>query len=44
VSNLTTPTSVQKLQTALHDKAKESPDFWDTRLVAATRRRRAEPI
>jgi RNA-directed DNA polymerase len=27
VSNLTTPASVQKLQTALHDKAKESPDF-----------------
>jgi len=27
VSNLTTPTSVQKLQTALHDKAKESPSF-----------------
>src|SRR6201981_507871 len=26
VSNLTTPASVQKLQTALHDKAKESPD------------------
>src|ERR1700740_2584309 len=25
--NLTTPASVQKLQTALHDKAKESPDF-----------------
>ena len=25
--SLTTPTSVQKLQTALHDKAKESPDF-----------------
>src|SRR5207302_10589503 len=25
--NLTTPTSVQKLQTALHDKAKESPSF-----------------
>ena len=25
--NLTTPTSVQKLQTALHAKAKESPDF-----------------
>src|SRR5437588_3540430 len=24
---LTTPASVQKLQTALHDKAKESPDF-----------------
>ena len=27
MSNLTTPASVQKLQTALHDKAKESPDF-----------------
>jgi group II intron reverse transcriptase/maturase len=27
VSNLTTPESVQKLQTALHDKAKESPSF-----------------
>jgi RNA-directed DNA polymerase len=27
VRNLTTPTSVQKLQTALHTKAKESPDF-----------------
>src|SRR5215467_13360994 len=27
VSNLTTPDSVQKLQTALHDKAKESPSF-----------------
>ena len=25
--NLTTPPSVQKLQAALHDKAKESPDF-----------------
>ncbi len=25
--SLTTPVSVQKLQTALHDKAKESPDF-----------------
>ena len=25
--NLTTPLSVQKLQTALHDKAKESPNF-----------------
>ena len=25
--NLTTPTRVQKLQTALHDKAKESPNF-----------------
>ncbi len=25
--NLTTPSSVQKLQTALHAKAKESPDF-----------------
>jgi len=25
--NLTTPESVQKLQTALHDKAKESPNF-----------------
>ena len=25
--NLTTPASVQKLQTALHDKAKESPNF-----------------
>jgi len=25
--SLTTPASVQKLQTALHDKAKESPDF-----------------
>jgi group II intron reverse transcriptase/maturase len=25
--NLTTPISVQKLQTALHDKAKESPNF-----------------
>jgi group II intron reverse transcriptase/maturase len=27
VSNLTTPASVQKLQTALHDKAKEAPNF-----------------
>ena len=27
MSNLTTPASVQKLQTALHDKAKESPSF-----------------
>jgi RNA-directed DNA polymerase len=27
VMNLTTPESVQKLQTALHDKAKESPNF-----------------
>ena len=27
MSNLTTPASVQKLQTALHDKAKESPRF-----------------
>jgi RNA-directed DNA polymerase len=27
VMSLTTPTSVQKLQTALHAKAKESPDF-----------------
>src|SRR6201981_556316 len=27
VSNLTAPASVQKLQTALHDKAKESPSF-----------------
>ena len=27
MSNLTTPESVQKLQTALHDKAKESPNF-----------------
>src|ERR1700756_956555 len=27
VSNLTTPAGVQKLQTALHDKAKESPSF-----------------
>src|SRR5499427_4227454 len=27
VMNLTTPASVQKLQTALHDKAKESPNF-----------------
>src|SRR5499427_3269462 len=27
VSNLTTPESVQKLQTALHDKAKEAPNF-----------------
>ena len=27
MSNLTTPVSVQKLQTALHDKAKESPSF-----------------
>ena len=27
MSNLTTPASVQKLQTALHDKAKESPNF-----------------
>ena len=27
MSNLTTPDSVQKLQTALHDKAKESPSF-----------------
>jgi len=27
VSNLTTPASVQKLQTALHDKAKGSPSF-----------------
>ena len=25
--SLTTPASVQKLQAALHDKAKESPDF-----------------
>ncbi len=25
--SLTTPESVQKLQTALHDKAKKSPDF-----------------
>jgi hypothetical protein len=25
--SLTTPVSVQKLQTALHDKAKESPDL-----------------
>ena len=25
--SLTTPASVQKLQTALHDKAKESPNF-----------------
>ena len=25
--SLTTPSSVQKLQTALHAKAKESPDF-----------------
>jgi RNA-directed DNA polymerase len=25
--NLATPSSVQKLQTALHDKAKESPGF-----------------
>ncbi len=25
--SLATPESVQKLQTALHDKAKESPDF-----------------
>jgi len=25
--NLTTPSSAQKLQTALHAKAKESPDF-----------------
>ena len=25
--NLTTPASVQKLQTALHDKAKGSPGF-----------------
>src|SRR2546422_9694820 len=25
--NLVTPASVQKLQTALHDKAKEAPDF-----------------
>jgi RNA-directed DNA polymerase len=25
--SLTTPASVQKLQTALHAKAKESPDF-----------------
>ena len=25
--SLTTPESVQKLQTALHDKAKESPNF-----------------
>jgi len=25
--NLTTPPSVQKLQAALHDKAKESPNF-----------------
>ena len=25
--NLTTPAGVQKLQTALHDKAKESPSF-----------------
>ena len=27
MTNLTTPASVQKLQTALHDKAKESPNF-----------------
>src|SRR5262252_625922 len=27
VMNLTTPESVQKLQTALHDKAKEAPNF-----------------
>ena len=27
MSNLTTPESVQKLQMALHDKAKESPNF-----------------
>src|SRR5947209_4371103 len=27
VSNLTTPASVQKLQKALHDKAKESPSY-----------------
>ena len=27
MSNLTTPESVQKLQTALHDKAKEAPKF-----------------
>ena len=27
VMSLTTPVSVQKLQTALHDKAKESPNF-----------------
>jgi hypothetical protein len=27
VSNLTTPASVQKLQMALHDKAKESPNL-----------------
>jgi len=27
VSNLTTPESIQKLQTALHDKAKEAPNF-----------------
>jgi len=27
VSNLTTPESVPKLQTALHDKAKEAPNF-----------------
>jgi RNA-directed DNA polymerase len=26
VMNLTTPVSIQKLQTALHDKAKESPN------------------
>jgi len=25
--NLLTPSSVQKLQTALHDKAKESPNY-----------------
>jgi hypothetical protein len=25
--SLTTPSSIQKLQTALHAKAKESPDF-----------------
>jgi RNA-directed DNA polymerase len=27
VMSLTTPESVQKLQAALHDKAKKSPDF-----------------
>src|SRR5262249_11749852 len=39
--SLTTPTSVQKLQTALHDKAKGSPNFrflCSVRQGASTRR------
>ena len=31
--SLTTPVSVQKLQTALHDKAKESPNLRFLRAV-----------